>query len=336
MIAEAERAFEASQAWQLREIQEGKASAFVSRASLCNSVAWCYVENSVKAKEALALARQAVSLEPENPLFVDTLGWALMRNKEYAAALSVFTQVFTNVNASEENGRRSSWRAVTLMATSQDTPATAFQAFAASLRSAVANDPVALARLNLASSLWYETQGDTNRAAAARLASGFVDERRWWVVGPFPNVDGQGLARVFGPEEQPDIDRSATFPGRLGPVHWESRRDGLPDGIVTLHELLEPLDWVAGYAWTTVESEGEQPAELRVDGDDEIRVWLEGKLVHEHRDGRAVTIDQEVVPVTLKPGSNRILVKVGNERGLWEFCVRVTGPGGRPLTAARF
>jgi hypothetical protein len=110
------------------------------------------------------------------------------------------------------------------------------------------------------------------------------------------------MARAFVREEQPDLDRSATYPGRGGPVRWESRSDGSTDGIVSLSDAFGAFDWVVGYAWTTVESDREQAAELRLGCDDQMRVWLEGKLVYEYSGVGPMRLDQGVAPVTLKQG----------------------------------
>ncbi|OPZ68504.1 MAG: hypothetical protein BWY83_02301 [bacterium ADurb.Bin478] len=46
---------------------------------------------------------------------------------------------------------------------------------------------------------------------------------------------------------------------------------------------------------------------------------------------RTLTIDEDVVPTKLKKGKNQILLKVPNQGGNWQACLRVCDESGRPL-----
>jgi hypothetical protein len=50
---------------------------------------------------------------------------------------------------------------------------------------------------------------------------------------------------------------------------------------------------------------------------------------------RAASPDQEIVPVRLERGTNRVVAKVAQDVGGWKLHVRVTGPSGRPLDGVR-
>lgn len=64
-------------------------------------------------------------------------------------------------------------------------------------------------------------------------------------------------------------------------------------------------------------------AVLGIGSDDCIKVWLNGKLVHEHRGGRGVVADSDHDPVTFNKGNNQLVLKILNYGGLWGFACRL-------------
>jgi CubicO group peptidase (beta-lactamase class C family) len=62
--------------------------------------------------------------------------------------------------------------------------------------------------------------------------------------------------------------------------------------------------------------------------DDAVKVWLNGKPVHENWVLRAAALDQDLVALDLHAGANTLLVKVLNAAGDWAFAARVLGPKG--------
>ena len=77
------------------------------------------------------------------------------------------------------------------------------------------------------------------------------------------------------------------------------------------------------YASTTVEANRGGNAYLAIGSDDGVRVWVNGARVHNHLVGRAVRKDEDVVPVQLQPGANRIMVKIEQGTGEWGLAMRV-------------
>ena len=69
-----------------------------------------------KSAKAVALAQNAVKIDPSNPILLDTLAWAYMRNQNHIKSLHVFEAVFWNVSASSKSNisenlaaEKSSW-----------------------------------------------------------------------------------------------------------------------------------------------------------------------------------------------------------------------------------
>ena len=92
-------------------------------------------------------AKQAVSLKPKEFTHRDTLGWALLRNQEYADALSIFSQVVTNFAKADAASLKSSWNGVSEIA-GMSVVEKEFLAFVDSVRPAVAREPKHAARLD--------------------------------------------------------------------------------------------------------------------------------------------------------------------------------------------
>ncbi len=58
---------------------------------------------------------------------------------------------------------------------------------------------------------------------------------------------------------------------------------------------------------------------LGIGSDDDVKVWLNGELVHSHRVARGVDVNQDIVGVRLRKGENELLIKMcnqGDNRGL--------------------
>ncbi len=155
----------------------------------------------------------------------------------------------------------------------------------------------------------------------------------WRILGPFDNVDGDGFAAVYPPEES--IDLRTGYDGKNGEVKWQEIVSDAPMGLVDLAEPFDNEKGAVAYAYATIESPQAYTANLRYMSHNATKLWLNGKLVAEsvvyHAGGDG---DQYIVPVTLKKGKNEILLKVcQNEQTepwaqSWEFALRVCDPLG--------
>ena len=81
------------------------------------------------------------------------------------------------------------------------------------------------------------------------------------------------------------------------------------------------------YAHALVKRAAAGPALLSLGSDDGVRVWVNGKHVHEHRGARPLVFDEDRVSVELAAGENTVLVKIEQRRGPWSFALRVLEPG---------
>ena len=100
---------------------------------------------------------------------------------------------------------------------------------------------------------------------------------------------------------------------------------------IDFKSIFSPGDRVAAYAAGWLKSPQKQRVLLKVGSDDGVRIWLNGKLVHDNPAQRGMQRDNDVVPVTLHKGINFLLVKIDQGGGDWRFCLRFTDMKDRPL-----
>jgi len=85
------------------------------------------------------------------------------------------------------------------------------------------------------------------------------------------------------------------------------------------------------YVRTWVYFAKQQLALLEFGTDDGNKVWLNGKVVHANPAGGAAVPGEHKVNVRLKQGWNALLMKVTQDTGPWEFCLRIRKPDGSRL-----
>ena len=166
--------------------------------------------------------------------------------------------------------------------------------------------------------------------------------RRWLVLGPVgtepgrTNVSGTGaqtqimqtdyLAGVQGEagvRPQPD----AAVPNGNQTLRWraiQAERD-----TVELSAMLGVKEPGVGYAWTEVIAPRALSVLLGLGSDGPVKLWLNGKLVHERRTSSSLSKDDDLIPVSLEKGTNRLLLKIGSRPAGWGFCCRFLNQAAR-------
>ncbi|HXK08176.1 MAG TPA: prolyl oligopeptidase family serine peptidase, partial [Vicinamibacteria bacterium] len=157
------------------------------------------------------------------------------------------------------------------------------------------------------------------------------DERfvkTWLVLGPFAeplDVDplaGQGGEAALKGRANAELKRPD---GSV--LRWkESTSWSDAFGVDEALGLAAP-DSGTAYAYALVKRAAAGKALLSIGSDDGLRVWVNGRLVHEHRGERPLVFDEDRVEVDLGAGENAVLVKTEQRRGPWAFSLRVLEPG---------
>jgi hypothetical protein len=180
----------------------------------------------------------------------------------------------------------------------------------------------------LALAQFYTEDDQDEKAKVLIQKTGFITEDAWMILGPFDNAGGIGFNTEYIPEKMPQIDTTAKYDGKNGKVSWQKSTD---DNLYGHIHLGGRVDWCVGYAFATVNSPDEREVEFRFDSDDQGKIWLNGIEVFSHTKTFTAEIDNFIIPVTLQPGKNSILVKVCEETGGWGFYLRITDKKGKPF-----
>ncbi|MDZ7374684.1 MAG: beta-N-acetylhexosaminidase [candidate division KSB1 bacterium] len=164
--------------------------------------------------------------------------------------------------------------------------------------------------------------------------------RSWLICGAFRNpraiasqAPGQrencggmdiDYLEPMGGEAQvrPRPGETVELPGG-GKARWEPVE--APGSTVDLQGRFAEEEYVSAYAYCELELRKPLATRLLVGSNDDLRIYVNGVLVHENRRSRRLTVDEDVVSVQFSPGVNRILVKIGQCGGAWGFSFRIQG-----------
>jgi CubicO group peptidase (beta-lactamase class C family) len=106
-----------------------------------------------------------------------------------------------------------------------------------------------------------------------------------------------------------------------GELQWEAV--AAANDIIDLKAGSAPSDFAIAYAWAEIKFPEQTKGVLGLGSDDAVKVWLNGRLVHENWTGRPCIPDQDIVPVEFVAGTNRLLLKVQNFASDWSFACRL-------------
>ena len=141
--------------------------------------------------------------------------------------------------------------------------------------------------------------------------------REWRILAPLPSEQPapSGFADArFRP-------RGAVKVGEGREVRWRTVRAEGPEGLVDLGSDSRS----EAYAVAEITSDVARPVQLLVGSDDRMKLFVNGKLVHDDQSDSGWNPEEATVPAQLNAGRNTIAVQVGNTGGGWQFSVAVSG-----------
>jgi hypothetical protein len=170
---------------------------------------------------------------------------------------------------------------------------------------------------------------DAQEAQRLREELGIVSD--YWVLGPF-HAKKRTAHVVLPPETRIDLKQPVRFGNET--ARWKVAKVE-PTGYVNLQKKQGfgyPANACA-FALTYLHVDGETPARVWLGSDDGHTLYVNGELAEKRATTRRFVFDDDFADVTLRPGWNRILLKVHNGSGAWGFLMRVTDRDGHPLQA---
>ena len=143
-----------------------------------------------------------------------------------------------------------------------------------------------------------------------------------WVIVPGSRLDHTDLLAKASKGAVTEV-KVATFGATEGKFVGDSEwtlHELSPTGGDNINVMTDALGWGSGsevydhvvYGSVTLDSPREQDTTMLVGSDDEVKVWLNGEMVHYNPVLRGAGDFQDAFPVTLKQGPNVLLVAVDN------------------------
>ena len=160
----------------------------------------------------------------------------------------------------------------------------------------------------------------------------------WSIVGPFDNRGMKGFDVAYPPEES--VNLTGRYEGQLGEVSWEPLATTDDYGIVDIGKSVQNYKGSAMYLTSEFQSDGARQVEIRLGTPNAWKLWVNGELQFAREEyHRGSRLDQYRVPVQLKKGANRFLLKIlQNEQTQdwaqdYKFQLRVCDPAGSAILA---
>jgi HEAT repeat protein len=154
----------------------------------------------------------------------------------------------------------------------------------------------------------------------------------WQVTGVYGEGKGLGalLNRQFPPEKVSTNEGAKDVAWYMLPISTKGDTPWMFDLLAALGGERR-----AAYVRTWVNSPRGQRALLDFGVDDGSKVWLNGKVVHADGRGGAARPGEHKVKVQLREGWNALLMKITQDTGPWQFCLRIRGRDGGELEGLR-
>ena len=155
---------------------------------------------------------------------------------------------------------------------------------------------------------------------------------RWMILGPLPvsskpglSPDRETLKKAFDDDmlttvavnkkkSIPPVEFAGT---KFSWKYVESKSD-----TVQLNKILGDTNYVVVYALAEITVDEPATILIGLGSDDGVRMWLNGKEVHNNYIDRGLAVDDDIFEISLNKGSNQLLIKVLNGMYDYGFTIR--------------
>ena len=158
--------------------------------------------------------------------------------------------------------------------------------------------------------------------------------KNWLILGPVkadetgkaPDEAGQRAFFDQDPLTSILVQSSKTLPKvKIGKTEYSWKPVKSESGVVDLVKLVGQFNYSSAYALAEIRMDAPAKVLMGVGSDDDIKIFLNGVLVHSNWIARGINPDDDIVSLDLKKGSNQILLKVQNIEQSWSFAIRKLG-----------
>jgi hypothetical protein len=177
---------------------------------------------------------------------------------------------------------------------------------------------------------------ENNQTQFSLSTKGFITS--WLIKGPFSSGGGILREKDFLVSEGSELNKfsiAAVSDGVSAIRNFVDRGKWFPiysdKYIISFLNYFQVVSNTVGYALAFVESDKDRDVIIKLGSDDGVKLFLNGKLIHDNPMYRGVIIDEDVVSAQLNKGLNPLLVKIDQGTGDWGFCLRIVGPDDEEL-----
>lgn len=179
-------------------------------------------------------------------------------------------------------------------------------------------------------------EGPPSRDASRMDNEGFI--RYWLILAPLPSekemAGGVEVAtdRIGGEATlRPRAEQRVSFKGK----EYTWKRYKASDYFIDFRKFAEGKagDDAFGYAVAYVYcDEAMRDVKVLAGSNDQCRVYVNGQSVFVHEKSRSLERDQSIASgISLRKGENVVILKVANQRGGWQGCLRFMDKNGTPI-----
>ena len=150
--------------------------------------------------------------------------------------------------------------------------------------------------------------------------------KEWLVLGPFfpEDLETDFLASVNGEASANPKPGDIVTMANGETLTWTVYRS--KKSIISLLDAVGNHQEAICYVFCLLESNMDGDGEILVGSDDGVVVFLNDQRIHTQRVRRPLVSDEDRVPISLRRGKNRCLIKVSNGSGNWALTTRVLPP----------
>ena len=177
----------------------------------------------------------------------------------------------------------------------------------------------------MVSALNYQKNNKIDKMEDTFASLGIPLEQKWQIAGPYHIENEFAYDYQFIPETD-DLNKS----------NWQFIDDSMNDGYIDLKNSLPNSYWATAYALTYVYSPEERPAEIRIGCDESCKLWLNDNIILNGYSEKEIPFDGASVKVVLRPGYNKLMIKVVNRIHEWGFLCRITDEEGNGFKNIKF
>jgi len=162
--------------------------------------------------------------------------------------------------------------------------------------------------------------GDIDAAKKIRSSLGFIVD--WSIIGPFGNENNEGYDAAYPPEHMIDYNKFYKVGNR--DLNWLEPEVKTELGYVQLDSLIYPYKQSTSYTLVYINSKNNIDAFIRFGTGAKFKLWLNDNSISECNQFRKISFDMDNIPIKLKEGWNKVLIKFCNDSYPLGFYFRLT------------